>query len=354
MAEERIRVDAQKLRKLAALELQAVGVPEQDSEVMADVLVTADLRGVETHGIVSLVAFYINGIQEGRINPKPEIKITETGAATATIDGGHGLGYAVTYRAMNKAIELAGKAGAGFVTVKNSTHYGPGFYYPMMALEHDMIGIALTNSPVPEVVPPGSTKIAVGTNPLSVAAPSNKQYPFVLDMATAVVAAGKFRKAILEEKPIPEGWAIDKNGKPITDPNQRKPDNGGILPLGGKPELGVFKGFGLGVMIDIFTAILTGSAPAIFQKEKGTCHFVGAFNIGNFIPVDTFKNRMDEMIEAYNVLPKLPGVKDIYIAGGYEAKVQAEREANGIPLLKKVIDTLQETAEKLGVEYSLV
>ncbi len=353
MAEERVRVDAGKLRRLAARELQAVGVPEGDAAIMADVLVTADLRGVETHGIVSLVGFYIRGIQEGRIDPQPEIKITEKGAAVATIDGGHGLGYAVTYRAMKKAIELAGKAGAGFVAVRNSTHYGPGFYYPMMALEHDMIGIALTNSPVPEVVPPGSSKIAVGTNPLSVAAPSNRKYPFVLDMATAVVAAGKFRKALLEGKPIPEGWAIDKNGKPMTDPGQRKPDNGGILPLGGTPELGVFKGFGLGVTIDIFTAILTGSAPEIFQTEKGTSHFVGAFNIGSFIPVDTFKARMDEMIEAYDSLPKLPGVEHIYIAGGYEAEVQKDREANGIPLWPEVIQTLKDAAEELGVEFDL-
>lgn len=353
MAEERLRVDAGKLRKLAAEELRAVGVPESDAEVMADVLVTADLRGVETHGIVSLVPFYIKGIQAGRINPRPDIKVTDSDASVATIDGDQGLGYVVTHRAMEKAIGLAKKTGAGFVAVRNSTHYGPGFYYPMMALKHDMIGITLTCSPIAEVVAPGSATIALGTNPLSIAAPANKRYPFVVDMATSVVAAGKLRKAILEGKSIPEGWAIDKDGKPMTDPNQRTPENGGLLPLGGTPELGLYKGFALGVAVDIFTALLTGSPPIILKRKTGVSHFVGAFNIASFVAVDTFKSLMDEMIEAYDALPKLPGVKNIYIAGGYEAEVQKEREAKGIPLLPAVIRTLKEAAEELGVEYSL-
>jgi len=353
MVEKRIRIDAKKLKALAARELHAVGVPERDAEIMADVLVTADLRGVETHGIVSLVPFYIRGIQADRINPQPHIEITDTGASAATMDGGKGLGYVVTYRAMEKAINLAKKTGAGFVAVGNSTHYGPGFYYPMMALEHDMIGVALTCSPVAEVVAPGSATIALGTNPLSIAAPAGKKPPYVADMATAVVAAGKFRKAILEGKPIPEGWAIDRNGKPMTDPHQRSPENGGLLPLGGTPELGVYKGFALGVAVDIFTALLTGTAPAILKRTTSVSHFVGAFNIASFIPVDTFKNLMDEMIGAYDALPKLPGVNHIHIAGGYEAEVQKDREANGIPLLPQVIQTLKEAAEELGVAYDL-
>jgi LDH2 family malate/lactate/ureidoglycolate dehydrogenase len=354
MAEERIRVNPDKLKSLAARELQAVGVPEEGAKITAEVLVTADLRGVETHGIISLVPFYITWIKEGRITPKPDIKITDSDAAVATADGGNGLGYVVTHRAMKKAIELAQKTGAGFVAVRNSTHFGPAFYYAMMALEHDMIGVALTNSPVPEVVAPGSPLVAVGTNPLSVAAPSNKKYPFVLDMATSVVASGKYRKAIVEGKSVPEGWAIDREGKPMTDPNQRSLDNGGTLPLGGTPDLGVYKGFGLGVAVDIFTALLTGSVPEIFQKEKGTSHFVGAFNIKSFIQVDTFKNLMDGMIEGYDALPKFPGIKNIYIAGGLEAKIQEDREANGIPLWPKVIETLKETANELGVEFDLL
>ncbi|MBN1686716.1 MAG: Ldh family oxidoreductase [Spirochaetales bacterium] len=353
MAEERIRVNAEKLKKLAARELESLGVPKNDAAITADVLVTADLRGVETHGIVSLVPFYIRGIQAGRINPKPDIKVSGTNLSTATVDGDKGLGYAVTYRAMKEAISRAQETGVGFVSVGNSTHFGPGFYYAMMALEYDMIGFTLTCSPVAEVVAPGSNTVSVGTNPLAIAAPANKKPPFVLDMATSVVATGKFRKAILEGKSVPEGWAIDKEGKPITDPSKRTLDNGGILPLGGTPELGEYKGFGLGVAVDILTSVLSGYAPAVLRRTKEVSHLAGALRISSFTAVDTFKNLMDEMIEAYDALPKLPGVKNIYIAGSYEAEVQKDREANGIPLLPQVIQTLKEAAGELGVEFDL-
>jgi len=353
MAEERIRVDAEKLKALGARELQAVGVPEEGAKITTEVLVSADLRGVETHGIVSLVPFYIKGIQEGRINPNPNITVSGDDLSTATVDGDGGLGFMAAHRSMEEAISRAAKTGSGFVAVKNSNHFGPGFYYAMMALEHDMIGFMLTCSPVPEVVAPGSSTTAVGTNPLAVAAPCNKKPPFVLDMATSVVAAGKFRKAILEGKPVPEGWAIDKDGEPITDPHKRTADNGGLLSLGGKPELGVYKGFALGVVVDILTAVLAGAKPAVMRTEKKVSHLAGALKISSFLQVDTFKNIMDEMTEAYASLPKLPGVKNIFIAGGLEDEIQKERIANGLPLLPKVIQTLKETAEELGVEFDL-
>ncbi len=353
MAEERIRVDAEKLKALAAKELQAVGVPESGAKVTADVLVSADLRGVETHGIVSLVPFYIKEIQACRINPKPEIKITGDDPSAATLDGDGGLGFVAAHRSMEEAISRAEKTGAGFVAVKNSTHFGPGFYYAMMALEHDMIGFMLTCSPVSEVVAPGSSTPAIGTNPLAVAAPGNKKPPFVLDMATSVVAAGKFRKAILEGKPVPEGWAIDKEGKAITDPSKRAPENGGLLSLGGTPELGVYKGFALGVVVDLLTALLVGAPPAVLKRKTGVSHLAGALRISSFLPVDTFKNLMDEMTDAYAALPKLPGVNNIFIAGGLEDEIQKERIANGLPLLPKVIQSLKDAAEELGVEYDL-
>ena len=353
MAEGRIRVDAEKLKALAARELQAVGVPENGAKVTADVLVSADLRGVETHGIVSLVPFYIRGIQAGRIKPSPDITVSGTAPSAATVDGDGGLGFMAAHRAMEEAIGRADKTGAGFVAVKNSNHFGPGFYYAMMALEHDMIGLMLTCSPVAEVVAPGSSTPAVGTNPLAVAAPGNNKPPFVLDMATSVVAAGKFRKAILEEKPVPEGWAIDKEGKPITDPHERKPGNGGLLSLGGTPDLGVYKGFALGVVIDLLTTLLAGATPAVLGKEKKVSHMAGALKISSFISVETYKNLMDEMIEGFAALPKLPGVKNIFLAGGLEDEIQKDRIANGLPLLPKVIQTLKEAAEELDVEFDL-
>ncbi len=353
MAEEKIIVNAGKLKKLAIRELQAVGVPEGDAEIMADVLVTADLRGVETHGIALFVGFYIKGIQEGRINPKPDMKIIDSAPSVATMDGGNGLGYVVTYHAMKKAISLAEQAGTGFVSVANSTHFGPAFYYSMMALEHDMIGVTLTCSPVSEVVAPGTTSTAVGTNPISVAAPANKKYPFVMDMATSVVAAGKVRKAVREGKPLPDGWVIDRDGNSMNDPNKWTRETGALLPLGGTPDLGVYKGFALGVTVDVLTALLTGFPPAVLDRTRAVSHLVGAFDIKRFVSVETFKNLMDEMIEGYDNLPKLPGIKNIYIAGGHEAELQKDREANGIPILTTVLKTLKDTAEELGVEYDL-
>ncbi len=308
---------------------------------------------METHGIASFVPFYIKGLREGRIKPRPDIKVTDTALSVATMDGDQGLGFVVAHRAMMEAIQRARKTGAGFISVRNSTHFGPGFYYAMMAIEQDMIGITMT-SPIPEVVAPGSLKTAIGTNPLSVAVPSNKKPPFVLDMATSVVAAGKLRKAILEGKSIPEGWAIDKEGKPLTDPTKRVLGEGGLLPLGGTPILGSYKGFGLGVFIEILCALLSGTAPGISRTQRdATSHFMGALRISSFLSVDAFKQSMDELIAAFEALPKLPDVKNIYAAGGYEAEIEKERKANGIPLHTKVLQDLKGLAEELGIKYDL-
>jgi len=350
---EKTRVYAEKLIGLATQILQSLNVPEEDARITARVLVSADLRGVETHGIASLVPFYVKGLKEGAVNPRPEIKIADTDLAIASLDGDQGLGFVVAHRAMTESIRRAGKTGAGFVSVKNSTHYGPAFYYAMMAIEHDMIGITMTN-PIPEVVAPGSTKTAIGTNPLAVAVPADKKPPFVLDMATSVVAAGKLRKAILEGKPIPEGWAIDKDGNALTDPNKRVIGEGGLLPLGGTPILGAYKGFGLAVVVEILCALLSGSAPGILRTQKGdTSHFMGALRISSFLAVDDFKQSMDALITEYESLPKQPGTENIYTAGGYEAKIEKERKAKGIPLNSKVLQDLKNTAEEYGIKYEL-
>jgi len=275
------------------------------------------------------------------------------------MDGDRGLGFVIGYRAMMEAIHRAEITGAGFVAVRNSTHFGATAYYAMMALERDMIGMAMSCSNIVSVVAPGSTEPAVSTNPLAVAVPAGKKPPFVLDMATSVVAAGKLEIARREGTSIPEGWAIDKEGKPITDPAKRVRGEGGLLPLGGTPKLGSYKGFGLGVLVDILSGVLSGSSASILQEgtpeTRGNdgAHFFGALRIDGFLPVENFKKSMDEMIEAFEALPKLPGVKKIYVAGGYEAEIEKDRKANGIPLHAKVIQELQELAKELGIEYDL-
>jgi LDH2 family malate/lactate/ureidoglycolate dehydrogenase len=213
----------------------------------------------------------------------------------------------------------------------------------------------MTNSN-PGVVAPGSTKPAVGTSPFAVAVPAGKKPPFVLDMATSVVAAGKLRTAVREGKSIPEGWAIDKEGEPLTDPTKRVFGEGGLLPLGGTPALGGYKGFGLGVLVEILCGVLSGSSAIILKKPPATAyceHFFGALRIDSFLPVENFKKSMDEMIEAFEALPTLPGARKIYAAGGYEAEIEKDRRANGIPLHFKVTEGLQGLAKELGIEYDL-
>ena len=358
MTTEETRVDAEKLTSFSMKVLQRLGVPEKDAQITADILVATDLRGAGSHGVAHLKMFYAKRIRLGIINLNPKPKIFSQSPAAATMDGDQGLGFVIGHQAMMEAIHRAEKTGAGFIAVRNSTHFGAAASYAMMALEYDMVGVAMTNT-VAGVVAPGSTKPAVGTNPLAVAVPAGKKPPFVLDMATSVVAGGKLEIARREGKSIPEGWAIDKEGKPITDPTKRVSGEGGLLPLGGTPALGGYKGFGLGVLVDILCGVLSGSSASILWKitpeTRGNAgdHFFGALRIDSFLPVENFKKSMDEMIEAFEALPTLPGVKKIYVAGGYEAEIEKDRKANGIPLNSKVIEELQELAKELGIEYDL-
>jgi len=355
MTTDRTRIDAKKLIKFLTNALQRLGVPEEDAQISARVLVATSLRGVDSHGITHPI-LNIKGLKTGRINAKPQVKVFSYAPSTATMEGDQGLGYVVGYRAMIEAIHRAEKTGAGFITVRNTASFGAGAYYAMMALEHDMIGMAMTSyATTPDVVAPGSAKAAVGTNPLAVAAPAGKKPPFVLDMATSVVAEGKLEIAQRKGTSIPEGWAIDKEGKPITDPTKRLRGEVSLLPLGGTPTLGSYKGFGLGVLLEILCGVLSGSSASILRTPgiRSVDHFFGALRIDSFLPVENFTKSMDEMIEAFEALPKLPGVKKIYVAGGYEAEIEKDRKANGIPLNSKVIEELQELAKEVGIEYDL-
>jgi L-2-hydroxycarboxylate dehydrogenase (NAD+) len=362
MTSEKIRVDAEKLVNFSAKALQKLGVPEEDAQITARILVATDLRGVESHGVAHLNTFYAKRIRAGIINLNPKPKIFSQTPVAATMDGDQGLGFVIGHHAMIEAINRAQRIGAGFIAVRNSTHFGAAAYYAMMALEHDMIGISVTHSPSSRlVVAPGSTKPILGTNPFAVAAPAGKKPPFVLDMATSVVAGGKLEIARKEGKSIPEGWVIDKEGKAITDPTIGLHTDIGFLPLGGTPTLGGYKGFGLGVVVDILCGVLSGSSssavheiiPAATAIGNDANHFFGALRIDSFLPIEKFKQSMDEMIGAFEALPTLPGVKKIYVAGGYEATIEKDRKDNGIPLQAKVIQDLQELANELGIEYNL-
>lgn len=343
-------VDAEKLTDFATKALQKVGVPEEDARITARILVATDLRGIDSHGVNHLAPFYIKRIKEGRINVKPQVKFFSHAQSTAIMDGDKGLGFVVGHRAMTEAIRRAEATGAGFVAVRNSTHFGAGGIYSMMALEHDMIGIAL-NQGGKGVVAPGSRGKGIGLNVISIAVPAKEEAPFVLDMATGVVAGGKLELAAKDNAPIPEGWAVDMDGNPVTEVAKAI---GGILPLGGTPRLGSYKGFGLTVAVDILCSTLSGGL-SVPEKESGPGtmnHFFGALRIDGFMPADEFKEGMDAMIKAHHELPKAPGVDRIYLAGEVEQEIERQRR-QGIPLHPSVVASLQELAKELDIEYNL-
>jgi L-2-hydroxycarboxylate dehydrogenase (NAD+) len=352
----KVTVDPGKLIRFSARILQKVGVPKEDAERTAGMLVAADLRGIDSHGVSHLGSLYIRRIKEGLINPKPHIKIVSHAQATAVMDGDRGLGFVVGHYAMTEAMRRAGETGAGFVSVRNSTHCGAASTYAMMALPQNMIGIALTTGGRAMVVP-GSIGRGAGINVLSVAVPTRGDTPFVLDMATTVVAGSKFEIALRSgQTTIPEGWAVDKMGRPLTDP-KRYAEEGALLPLGGLPETGAFKGFGLSVMVDILCSILAGSVSiSELLTQPNTAlranHFFGALMIDGFMPADDFARAMAGMVKVYHDLPKAPGVERIYLAGEVEQEIENQR-SHGIPLDPQVIASLRELAKEFGVEYDL-
>ncbi len=355
----RERFNPDKLRVFSSNVLQKLGIPKEDADITANMLVACDLRGVESHGVAHMhpEQFYCKWIKDGIINVTPNIITESRTPTTATMNGDRGLGFVVGYRAMSLAIEKAKESGSGFVNVTNSTHFGAGAYYAMMAMENDMIGFAMTST-MPGVVAPGTAVPVIGTNPMAIAIPAGKKAPFVLDMATSVVAGGKLQIAQRQGKKIPEGWAIDGEGKPITDPNDRVRGQGGLLPLGGTPAHGIFKGFGLGIVVDILTCLLAGlDFTLLKEREPGTNpsdFFFGAIRIDGFQPLEVFKEKMDNMIEKIESLPTLPGVDKAYIAGGYEGEIIIpDRAKNGIPLDPSVIQGLKELAEETGVEFDI-
>ncbi len=348
MNDEKRPVDAEKLKRFSKAVLRKTGVPAGDAGIMADILVKTDLRGIDSHGTPHL-AMYARSILAGNVNPVPKTVIVSRAASTAVMDGDRGLGFVVGHRAMADALRRAEQTGAGFVTVRNSSHFGAGGNYAMMALPKDMIGIAMTIGGK-GMVAPGSLGQGVTINVLSIAVPSLEEPSFVLDMATTVVAHGKIEIAAREGKPLPLGWAVDNQGNPVTDPAKYFRDGGALLPMGGAPQTGAYKGFGLAVAVEIFCRILSGALPT---DNYGGSHFFGALKIAGFMPKDEFKKRMDDMIRYYRNLPKAPGIDRIYVSGEIEQEIETKRRAEGIPLHPAVIESLKDIAGELGVEFDL-
>lgn len=352
-AEKMLRVDHRKLRRFVASSFEKLGVPKEDAEIAANALVQADLRGVDTHGVIRFNphAWYVKWLTEGSMTARPKIRIITENASTALVDGDCGMGMVIGCRAMEMAIEKARSSGVAMVGVRNSRHYGMSAYYAMMALPHDMIGIAMTNASR-QVVPTFGRAAKYGTNPMCFAVPADKQLPFVLDMATTTAAAGKLELAARLGKSIPGGWALDENAASTTDPRVAQKARR-LLPLGGTRESGSHKGYGLAILVEILCGVLTGTITALNANQDPRGHFFGAIRVDAFRPADEFKRDMDRLIIDLRSTPPAEGQERVYVAGEIEFETAQERAEHGIPLHDSVLKGLRQVAEQLGVPYDL-
>ncbi|MBL0131767.1 MAG: Ldh family oxidoreductase [Chitinophagaceae bacterium] len=342
---------------------QKIGCSDEHAATAATSLLSADLRGIDSHGVARLSG-YVRLWEVKRINARPEIKIIHETPSTAVVDGDSGLGLVIAPFAMQIAIEKARQVGTGWVSVQNSNHFGIAAHHAMMALEHDMIGIAMTNAS-PLVAPTFSIDKMLGTNPICMAAPAGNEPPFVADLATTTAANGKLE--ILQRKNIltPDGWVQDKDGNPSNDPHALK-TGGALLPLGGDREHGSHKGYALGAMVDIFSALLSGANYAPWvppfpayvpmpaqQPGKGIGHFLGAMRVDAFRPADDFKKSMDHWIQGFRKAKTVPGEEKVLVPGDPERAYEAERMVNGIPLLDAVVADLKWLGEKFSLDLML-
>jgi LDH2 family malate/lactate/ureidoglycolate dehydrogenase len=331
--------------------LQRMDVPLDDARVTAEILVEADLMGIESHGVAHLTVHpsYVLGLRQGVVNPRPNIHVVHETPSTALVDGDGGLGPVVGYRAMGIAIQKAKECGTGMVAVTRSRHYGVAGYYALMAVPYDMIGLALTNSP-PFVAPTFGRRRMLGTNPIAVAVPTASGHPFLLDMATSAASHGKFEIARREGKPIPLTWGADEEGNPSTDMT-RIMSRGWLLPLGSTPDAASYKGYDLAMVVDILSGVLSGVGFSLhieyIKHEVG--HFFGALRIDGFRPVDEFKAMVDEMLDAFRSAPTVGGAERVLVAGQREFETRDERLAHGIPLHASVVALLRRLAEEVGL-----
>ena len=357
-----VRVRVEDLDRFVVQVLGELGVPAEDARVTAEVLTAADLRGVDSHGVANL-GRTVRGLRAGALNPRPQYRVLLDSPTMFQMDAGGGLGHPAGRHAMQQAIARAGIGGLGVSLVCNSSHYGIAGYYAMLALERDMIGISMTNAHL-LVTPTFGREALLGTNPLAMAAPAGQAQPFVLDMATSVVAQGKVAIQGRLGQPIPPGWALDEDGRPTTD-TQRVLANlshqlgGGLLPLGGEGEItGGHKGYGLALMVDILCGVLSGAGSvehltvqrgAAREGWGGIGHFFLALNVAAFRPLQQFRQEMDALFLALTTSAKAPGYDRIYIPGAKEFEMELQRRREGIPLHRQVLQQLGELAASLGL-----
>ena len=344
------------LKHFVATVLEKFGVTAEDAATVGDVLVAADMRGIESHGVARLESYYVNRIRAGLLEVRPKIETVRETATSALLDAGNGLGHPAGKRAMQILLDKAAQSGAAFGAVRNSNHFGIAGYYAMLALERDMIGIASTNS-VRYAAPTFGRDVMLGTNPLAFAIPAKNEPAFVLDFATTTVPKGKLEVYNRKEKQLNPGWAIDADGNETLDPKVAL--KGALLPLGGYGvDNGGHKGYGLGLLVDILCGVLSGGAfgndlprPGEPPRPGKISHFFAAFKIDGFRNPEQFKADMDKELRAFKDSAKAPGHDRIYVAGEIEHEKTLESRRNGVPVHVKVWNGLEKLAGELGIPF---
>jgi LDH2 family malate/lactate/ureidoglycolate dehydrogenase len=349
-----------KLREFVIQVFSRLRVPDADADQAADILIAADRRGIDSHGVARLKA-YCDLLAAGKVQPRATVRVLRETPSTAAVDGGNGLGLVVGPKANAIAIEKAIAAGSAWVTVRNSTHFGIAGYYAMKAADRGLIGWSMTNASR-VVVPPGGAERMLGTNPIAVAFPAgNHEPPVVIDFATSAVAFGKIQVAMRTGKPLPEGWIVDSDGRQATDPRTLSA-GGAMLPLGGNVEHGGHKGYCLGALVDLLCGVLGGAnwgpfVPPFLAHHEAPERFVGAgighifaaIRVDAFIEPAEYRSQIDDWVRTFHATRAAAGSAGVLVPGDPERRAEAEREKTGIPLLPAVVADLQAVAERVGV-----
>jgi len=341
-----VRVPQEAMRATVENVFRALGLAEADAALAADVLIWADLRGVDSHGVSNMMPYYVNGLRQGMINPAPAWRVTREAAATATIDSDRGLGLVVGPAAMRMAIEKARLCGVGAVAVANGRHFGAAGYHAAMALEHEMIGLAMTVGGL-QVPPTFGSRPMVGLNPLAVAVPARSEAPFVFDASMSATAGNKIRIARRLGVPVGPGWIATPEGTPIME-EREVPEEFQVLPLGATRVMGSHKGYSLAMVVDILSGVLSGTGPGFLNTGTASHHFV-AYRIDAFTEPERFLDDMDEYLRALRETPPAPGEERVLYAGLGAYETEQERRELGIPYHPDVVAYYRSLAAELGI-----
>jgi len=344
MTETESRVGWKELQAFTREVFLRAGVRAEDAEIEAELLVWANLRGVDSHGVLR-IPWYLELIDKGEMNTRPHVQMLKETPATFVMDADHGLGPVVTTRAMRCVMAKARDVGIGWGFIKNTTHQGAMGYYPLMAAEAGMAGIAFVCSP-PNMAPYGAKAAGVHNSPIAICVPGKNRRPLLLDMATSVAAGGKLRLAKDRGTPLPVGWALDAHGQPATDPHSAAI----LLPFGGP------KGSGLALMFECLSSLMVGDpllGPALQEQPGAHKHrqhsVVAAINIGMYTDVEAYRTHVDGVVAGIKSLPRADGCSEILVPGELEDRTHAERAAKGIPLPVGTMRNLQTVADRFGL-----